>query len=143
MVLSYTARRRQEFSAEKLANYLVENMEGTEITFFCGNKKREELSTILSENNIVDNFRNKTNNLDGIIEKLSIMFQNMLIISLNRLLKMMFSKLNNLTDSKVVMETIFWTKSLPWTFRKSPRKDGNNSGKWLGNWRRNSFRSHF
>lgn len=46
---------QEEFSAEKLANYLVENMNGTELTFFCGNKKREELSTILSENNMVVN----------------------------------------------------------------------------------------
>jgi hydroxymethylbilane synthase len=44
---------QDESSAEKLANYLVTNLNDTEVTFFCGNKKREELSTILSENNIV------------------------------------------------------------------------------------------
>jgi len=43
---------QDENSAEKLAHYLVENLKGKEVTFFCGNKKREELSTILSENNI-------------------------------------------------------------------------------------------
>ena len=44
-----------ENSAEKLANYLVENLESKNITFFCGNKRRDELPTILSENNIVVN----------------------------------------------------------------------------------------
>jgi len=43
---------QDENSAEKLANYLVENLEGKEVTFFCGNKKRDELSAILKENNI-------------------------------------------------------------------------------------------
>ena len=46
---------KAEISAEKLADYLVENLKDKEATFFCGNKKREELSTILSENNIVVN----------------------------------------------------------------------------------------
>ncbi len=44
-----------ENSAEKLANYLVENLEDKNITFFCGNKRRDDLPTILSENNIVVN----------------------------------------------------------------------------------------
>ena len=43
---------QDENSAEKLAHYLVENVKGKEVTFFCGNKKREELSAILAENNI-------------------------------------------------------------------------------------------
>jgi hydroxymethylbilane synthase len=43
---------QDENSAEKLANYLVENIKDDEVTFFCGNKKRDELSTILGENNI-------------------------------------------------------------------------------------------
>jgi hydroxymethylbilane synthase len=43
---------RLENSAEKLANYLVDNLNGEEITYFCGNKRRDELPTILSKNNI-------------------------------------------------------------------------------------------
>ena len=41
-----------ENSAEKLANYLVDNLNGEEITYFCGNKRRDELPTILAKNNI-------------------------------------------------------------------------------------------
>jgi len=41
-----------EKDAEKLANYLVENLEDKNITFFCGNKRRDELPTVLAENNI-------------------------------------------------------------------------------------------
>jgi hydroxymethylbilane synthase len=40
---------------EKLANYLVENLEDKNITFFCGNKRRFELPTILAENNFIVN----------------------------------------------------------------------------------------
>lgn len=43
---------QDENSAEKLADYLVENLKEKEVTHFCGNKKREELSIILNENNI-------------------------------------------------------------------------------------------
>ena len=46
---------QDENTSEKLANYLVKNLDGKEVTFFCGNKKREELTTILTENNIVVN----------------------------------------------------------------------------------------
>lgn len=41
-----------ENSAEKLANYLVEYMEGTEITYFCSNLRLDDLPTILEGNNI-------------------------------------------------------------------------------------------
>ena len=41
-----------ENSAEKLANYLVDAIDGKEVTFFCGNKRRDELPTILAENGI-------------------------------------------------------------------------------------------
>jgi len=41
-----------ENSAEKLANYLVDTIEEKEATFFCGNKRRDELPTILEENGI-------------------------------------------------------------------------------------------
>jgi len=41
-----------ETSAEKLAKYLANSMNGEEITYFCGNKRRDELPTILSENGI-------------------------------------------------------------------------------------------
>ncbi len=39
-----------ENSAEKLANYIVENVKSKEITFFCGNKRRNELPDILVKN---------------------------------------------------------------------------------------------
>ena len=41
-----------ENSAAKLANYLTENIETKEVTFFCGNKRRDELPDILTKNNI-------------------------------------------------------------------------------------------
>jgi len=41
-----------EDSAEKLANYLVKNINTKEVTFFCGNKRRNELPNILNQNNI-------------------------------------------------------------------------------------------
>ncbi|MFD0964394.1 DUF559 domain-containing protein [Pseudofulvibacter geojedonensis] len=39
-------------NALELANYLVNNFEGEEFIFFCGNKRREELPSLLSKNNI-------------------------------------------------------------------------------------------
>ena len=42
-----------ENDAEKLANYLAENLKDTSITFFCGNKRRDELPTILAKNNVI------------------------------------------------------------------------------------------
>jgi len=47
--------KHAENSAEKLATYLVENLNQKEITFFCGNKRRDELPTVLEKNNIVVN----------------------------------------------------------------------------------------
>jgi len=44
-----------ENSAEKLANYLSKELDTKEITFFCGNKRRDELPTILSKNKIIVN----------------------------------------------------------------------------------------
>jgi len=41
-----------ENSAEKLANYLVKTLKDKEITFFCGDKRRDDLPSILSKNNI-------------------------------------------------------------------------------------------
>jgi len=41
-----------ETSAVNLANFLVKNIKEKEVTYFCGNKRRDELPTILSENNI-------------------------------------------------------------------------------------------
>ena len=46
---------QSEKDAEKLGAYLVENVDGKDITFFCGNKRRDELPTILAENNFVVN----------------------------------------------------------------------------------------
>lgn len=42
-----------ENSAEKLANYLVKNITTKDVTFFCGNKRRDELPDILAKNNII------------------------------------------------------------------------------------------
>ncbi len=44
-----------ESSAKNLANYLVDYMEGTEITYFCSNLRLDDLPTILEENNITVN----------------------------------------------------------------------------------------
>jgi len=44
-----------ENNAKKLANYLLENLNTHEITFFCGNKRRDELPAILTKNNIAVN----------------------------------------------------------------------------------------
>lgn len=41
-----------EKNAKKLANYLVEFMEGTEATYFCSDIRLDELPTILDDNNI-------------------------------------------------------------------------------------------
>jgi len=42
-------------NAKKLAAHLVEFMEGLEATYFCSNRRMDELPNILSENNIVVN----------------------------------------------------------------------------------------
>ena len=44
-----------ENSAKKLADYLVEFMDGTEATYFCSNIRLDELPKLLHENNIVLN----------------------------------------------------------------------------------------
>ncbi len=41
-----------ENSATKLGNYLVENFSDKDITFFCGNKRRDELPNILTKRDI-------------------------------------------------------------------------------------------
>ncbi|CAH8282735.1 hydroxymethylbilane synthase [Mariniflexile fucanivorans] len=41
-----------ENNAKKLANYLVEFMEGSEVTYFCSDLRMDDLPTILEENNI-------------------------------------------------------------------------------------------
>jgi hydroxymethylbilane synthase len=44
-----------ENSAKNLANYLVDYMEGTEITYFCSNLRLDDLPKILEDNNITVN----------------------------------------------------------------------------------------
>lgn len=44
-----------EKNAKKLADYLVEYIEGTEVTYFCSDIRLDELPTILAENNITVN----------------------------------------------------------------------------------------
>ena len=41
-----------ENNAKKLANYLVDYMEGTEVTYFCSDLRLDHLPTILEKNNI-------------------------------------------------------------------------------------------
>ena len=43
--------KHQEKNAEKLANYLVEFMEGLEVTYFCSNLRLDTLPATLTENN--------------------------------------------------------------------------------------------
>ena len=44
--------KHQEKNAKKLAEYLVEYIEGLEVTYFCSNLRMDDLPDILSENNI-------------------------------------------------------------------------------------------
>ena len=44
-----------EKNAKKLAEYLVEYIEGTEITYFCSDLRLDDLPSILSKNNIIVN----------------------------------------------------------------------------------------
>ncbi|MGM5469231.1 hydroxymethylbilane synthase [Flavobacteriaceae bacterium LMO-SS05] len=44
--------KHSENSAEKLANYLVEFIDGTEVTYFCSAIRLDELPTILEKNHI-------------------------------------------------------------------------------------------
>ncbi|WP_166960177.1 hydroxymethylbilane synthase [Yeosuana marina] len=44
-----------ENNAKNLANYLVDYIEGTEVTYFCSNLRLDELPKILEENNITVN----------------------------------------------------------------------------------------
>lgn len=44
-----------EKNAKKLAEYLVEYIEGTEVTYFCSDLRLDELPTILTNNNITVN----------------------------------------------------------------------------------------
>ncbi len=44
-----------ENNAKKLADHLVEFMDGTEVTYFCSNIRLDELPNILKENNIIVN----------------------------------------------------------------------------------------
>ncbi len=47
--------KHSEKNARKLAEYLVEYIEGTEVTYFCSNLRLDDLPGILNENNIVVN----------------------------------------------------------------------------------------
>ncbi len=44
-----------ENSAAKLAEYLAENIKEGEVTYFCGDKRRDELPDILDKNKVVVN----------------------------------------------------------------------------------------
>ncbi len=44
--------KHTEKNAQKLAEHLVEYLEGTEVTYFCSNMRLDALPTILAENNI-------------------------------------------------------------------------------------------
>lgn len=47
--------KHQEKSAIKLAQHLVEYMDGLEVTYFCSHQRLDDLPTILTENNITVN----------------------------------------------------------------------------------------
>ncbi|MBQ0769046.1 MAG: hydroxymethylbilane synthase [Bizionia sp.] len=47
--------KHSENNAKKLAEYLLDYLEGTEVTYFCSDVRLEELPTILTENNITVN----------------------------------------------------------------------------------------
>ncbi|SDM13317.1 hydroxymethylbilane synthase [Kriegella aquimaris] len=47
--------KHQEKNAEKLAKYLVDYMEGLEVTYFCSNLRMDDIPNILSESNITVN----------------------------------------------------------------------------------------
>ena len=47
--------KHTENNAKKLAEYLVEYIEGTEVTYFCSDIRLDDLPTILTENNITVN----------------------------------------------------------------------------------------
>ena len=47
--------KHSEKNAKKLAKYLVDNLEGTEVTYFCSDLRLDELPKILTENNITVN----------------------------------------------------------------------------------------
>ena len=44
--------KHSEKNAKKLAEFLIKNIEGSEVTFFCSDLRLDELPTILAENNI-------------------------------------------------------------------------------------------
>lgn len=44
--------KHQEKSAKKLAEYLVEYIDGTEVTYFCSNLRQDELPNVLRENGL-------------------------------------------------------------------------------------------
>ncbi|MBV7270110.1 hydroxymethylbilane synthase [Winogradskyella luteola] len=66
-----------ETNAKKLANYLVEFMDGTEVTYFCSDLRLDDLPNILTENNInvneIEAYQTKFDadkvghNLDGVM----------------------------------------------------------------------------
>ncbi|WP_299533913.1 hydroxymethylbilane synthase [Ulvibacterium sp.] len=47
--------KRQEKNATKLAQYLVEYMDGLEVTYFCSDQRLDDLPNILMQNNITVN----------------------------------------------------------------------------------------
>ncbi|MGJ8591360.1 MAG: hydroxymethylbilane synthase [Aquaticitalea sp.] len=47
--------KHSENSAKALADHLVEYIDGTEVTYFCSDKRLDELPTILEESNIIVN----------------------------------------------------------------------------------------
>jgi uroporphyrinogen-III synthase len=47
--------KHTERNAKKLAEYLTEYIDGTEVTYFCSDLRLDDLTTILTENNITIN----------------------------------------------------------------------------------------
>jgi len=73
-----------ENSNEKLANYLIDYIEGTEVTYFCSDSKLDVLPTILKKNNIsvikIEAFQTKYDSVTINTKVESIMFYSPLTI---------------------------------------------------------------
>lgn len=87
-----------EKNAKKLADYLVEFMEGSEVTYFCSDIRLEELPTILADNNIkVNEVEAYQTKLDSV--KLSDTVEGVMFYSPSTVQS--FKKENNVEDNMI------------------------------------------
>lgn len=65
--------KHTEKNAKKLAEYLVEHMEGTEVTYFCSDIRLDDLPNVLTKNNIeVNEIEAYQTKYDGLKTELSV-----------------------------------------------------------------------